>query len=655
MYLQSSLILVVSVTLATGQQKSYNDPIEPGQNYCKTIEEAVNYLRGREILEDINLDFLRDIAYVETKDGERLVTTNDTINRGLWNINEKQRSYLNNTVYCEKVRDILGNEFTCGSMTSYEQPISAATAALAYIIIALFDFDDNKINKNLVSTMFNNNSSWQLYRLYSNNTNVSQEWFDNKTRALRDPTEQYCFSCENIESKGDVIVLMDSSGSVGDGNFEIAKRFMVNLASHLNLGPYKFGVITYSHLCQDTYSVPLSDDIGHLNDSIMAIPYTGGGTLTGAAIYHAVSKFEPDSGFKGRSKDKGVNRILIVATDGRSGDSVSEPSEYASNNSIEVFSIGIGSNVNEEELRTIAKEPHHVFHVDTYEHLFQLSLVIQTATCRSRVHISPTNGSESLHLNITEDKVFFAQIMISESRLQECNNEGKNAINLNITVINGEIVVYGSFEIEFPDSKNYDYNWTIGSGQNVSPQFEVNTHDHCSGSKRRRQIDNDNQVFYMAIQSGNTSVTLDIDTSIGPLNEENLLAVIVTKVTDTEAEGLLSYHCIANCTCPDAYVVWERDSINPALPTAAKAVTSSNNRETTLNLFTNTLGYSGGFYCYIRSPSVIGTFGERIEVNLKCQNGHAINNIYCLCDPGWRGDFCGQGIYMHMHLHQQNA
>lgn len=81
---------------------------------------------------------------------------------------------------------------------------------------------------------------------------------------------------------------------------------------------------------------------------IQAKGYRAGGTYTGDAINKTIAKI------LAANFDKGVNKILIVFTDGKSYDPVLAASNYAREKSITMIAVGIGSDVNDTQLLEIA-------------------------------------------------------------------------------------------------------------------------------------------------------------------------------------------------------------------------------------------------------------------------------------------------------------
>lgn len=77
---------------------------------------------------------------------------------------------------------------------------------------------------------------------------------------------------------------------------------------------------------------------------IKAKSYRAGGTLTGIAINETVAKILSGN------FDSGLNKIMILMTDGKSFDQVLGASDYARSKGITMIAVGIGSGVNDTQL-----------------------------------------------------------------------------------------------------------------------------------------------------------------------------------------------------------------------------------------------------------------------------------------------------------------
>ncbi|KAM9476496.1 uncharacterized protein col21a1 [Clarias gariepinus] len=190
-------------------------------------------------------------------------------------------------------------------------------------------------------------------------------------------------SCRTAPS--DLVFILDGSWSVDDTNFEIVKRWLMNITISFNIGQ-KFtqvGVVQYSD--EPVLHIPLGKHYS-TNDLIKAmedIEYMGGNTNTGKAIKFANEKLFALS----ERGPNGASKIAVVMTDGKSQDAVMEAAEAARKKGIILFAIGVGSETEETELKTIANKPSstYVFYVEDYKAISKIREVIRQKLCEETV------------------------------------------------------------------------------------------------------------------------------------------------------------------------------------------------------------------------------------------------------------------------------
>ncbi|KAF7667068.1 hypothetical protein LDENG_00080050 [Lucifuga dentata] len=183
----------------------------------------------------------------------------------------------------------------------------------------------------------------------------------------------------------DLVFILDGSWSVEDVNFEIVKRWLVNITTSFNIGQ-KFtqvGVVQYSD--DPVLEIPLGkfSSNGDLIRVMESIEYMGGNTRTGAAIQFATEKL---FGLSERGS-KGISRIAVVLTDGKSQDEVLKAAEAARKKGVILFAIGVGSETEESQLRDIANKPAstYVFSVEDYKAISKIREVIRQKLCEETV------------------------------------------------------------------------------------------------------------------------------------------------------------------------------------------------------------------------------------------------------------------------------
>ncbi|XP_018421701.1 PREDICTED: collagen alpha-1(VII) chain-like [Nanorana parkeri] len=155
----------------------------------------------------------------------------------------------------------------------------------------------------------------------------------------------------------DIVFLIDESWSVGEENFQIIKDFVRSMIGSFHntevLGKegIRFGVAVYGDSTR--MSIELSD-YETTQDVLLAlqsIAYKGGNTKTGEALgYLANRVFNPSI------SREDVPKIVVLLTDGKSGDAVEEKAQQLQDRGVTIYAIGI-KNADRNELMKIASAP----------------------------------------------------------------------------------------------------------------------------------------------------------------------------------------------------------------------------------------------------------------------------------------------------------
>uniref|UniRef100_A0A8C5F571 Collagen alpha-1(XXI) chain n=1 Tax=Gadus morhua TaxID=8049 RepID=A0A8C5F571_GADMO len=208
----------------------------------------------------------------------------------------------------------------------------------------------------------------------------------------------------------DLVFILDGSWSVEDVNFDIVKRWLVNITTSFNIGQkfVQVGVVQYSD--DPVLQIPLGKHLSNKEviTAMESIEYMGGNTRTGTAIQFATDKL---FGLSERGP-RGIARIAVVLTDGRSQDTVLQAAEAARKKGIILFAIGVGSETEVSELRDIANKPSstYVFSVVDYKAINKIREVIRQKLCEETVcpnRIAIDSREEKgfdllLHLNLAK-------------------------------------------------------------------------------------------------------------------------------------------------------------------------------------------------------------------------------------------------------------
>uniref|UniRef100_A0A667XRH9 VWFA domain-containing protein n=1 Tax=Myripristis murdjan TaxID=586833 RepID=A0A667XRH9_9TELE len=210
----------------------------------------------------------------------------------------------------------------------------------------------------------------------------------------------YCVykRCKNVHY--DLAFILDTSSSVGKENFEKIRQWVANLVESFDIGPDKtrVAVVRYSDRPTIEFNLGRHKTLEDVKRAARNIRYLGGNTMTGDAIsYTTENIFTERNG--ARPMARGIQRVAILLTDGRSQDYVLEPSKAAAKAGIRMFAVGIGEAL-KVELEEIAAEPKnaHVFHVTDFNAIDKIRGRLRRRLCESKSPVRlQANTSLTLH------------------------------------------------------------------------------------------------------------------------------------------------------------------------------------------------------------------------------------------------------------------
>uniref|UniRef100_A0A673JW13 Collagen alpha-6(VI) chain-like n=1 Tax=Sinocyclocheilus rhinocerous TaxID=307959 RepID=A0A673JW13_9TELE len=193
------------------------------------------------------------------------------------------------------------------------------------------------------------------------------------------------FDAHNLETQkffmetaqADIVLLVDSSGSIGESDFEEVRKFLHSFVDSFNLRPDKVrvGLAQFSDRPYQEFLLGDYSDKRDLHQKLNDLIYRRGGTNTGLAL-----TFIRENYF--RLARQNVPGIAIVITDGESNDDVEEPSQRLRNLGVSIFVIRVGTG-DMEKLHTIANTPHEefLFSIDNYKELQGLKESLRNKVC----------------------------------------------------------------------------------------------------------------------------------------------------------------------------------------------------------------------------------------------------------------------------------
>ncbi|XP_028413546.1 ZP domain-containing protein-like [Dendronephthya gigantea] len=167
------------------------------------------------------------------------------------------------------------------------------------------------------------------------------------------------------------------------------KSFVKDLTDHFVISQSYTRVSVISYASSSSLNFPFSRVFGSredLHSAIDNIPYTGGGTNTASALAQALSEmFNSNNG--ARLSD--ARKVLIVLTDGQSSGSVDQPAQNLKNIGVNIFSVGVGSGIDQSELETMGSAPadEHVYMLSNFNEFSTLAKKMSRTTCNAMSYL----------------------------------------------------------------------------------------------------------------------------------------------------------------------------------------------------------------------------------------------------------------------------
>ena len=171
----------------------------------------------------------------------------------------------------------------------------------------------------------------------------------------------------------DIVIVLDTSGSVGEDNFGKVLDFAKSLINTVSIenGNIRVGVIQFATEVTPIFNLKdlIKDRDGMLN-AVDNIEYKGGKTYTAGAIRLAVDQyFKEENGARPDAK-----RHLMVVTDGKStvkSEDTIPAADYARSRNIHVSAIPVNmtEKAQRDELEGIANNKGSLIHIDDFDSL----------------------------------------------------------------------------------------------------------------------------------------------------------------------------------------------------------------------------------------------------------------------------------------------
>ncbi|KAH9505514.1 hypothetical protein Btru_057484 [Bulinus truncatus] len=189
--------------------------------------------------------------------------------------------------------------------------------------------------------------------------------------------------CEK-RAVADIFLVLDASSSIGATNWVHQTNFASDLTKAFKIGPndVQFSTMIFNDQPTLIHNFNTYSDSQSVYNAIRNIPYP---SATGTYTYRALRKIREEklysSTFGGRAA---ASKICIVMTDGQSSNRAStlEQAALLKAEGIKMVSVGIGKQVDVDELKGIASDPNkNVFLSGGYEVLDLIKSELVSFTC----------------------------------------------------------------------------------------------------------------------------------------------------------------------------------------------------------------------------------------------------------------------------------
>jgi hypothetical protein len=276
---------------------------------------------------------------------------------------------------------------------------------------------------------------------------------------------------EKCESSLDMVILMDSSGSIRKDNYLKGINFIKRLIDGLEISENetRVSLIKFSDdalmikKLDDEYN---KDQLNKIIDEKMSI-YMNGETNTQEALILANEVLKEKNGM--RSIEQGVAKVVVVITDGGStiNKNLTIPNaQIIKDRGFSIISVGIGSKLNQNELIGISSNKNEVYNADDYNKIFEIIEGLRRTMCQQPAKIlveTPIKGK------VSRNSYKYFRLTFDNKTIDLFNTSEEN-FSFSIALINkvGLSDLFLSFDeqnpkdpADFLSSSKINYNYII--------------------------------------------------------------------------------------------------------------------------------------------------------------------------------------------------
>jgi len=196
-------------------------------------------------------------------------------------------------------------------------------------------------------------------------------------------------------AKMDLQIIVDSSGSVGEGRFHIMmKQISQSLIGQLNIGADQTRVALYKYsddkAMRNEFSLSTFTSLSELQAQVEATTFESGYTWTAMAMNKALEHYKQEQRAGGD-----VARVCLLFTDGVATDKEEVPaaSKAWADDEVAVYAIGIGSGIDQQGLIDIAGTEERVLRAKDFDAIAALAKNLMHQVCAAAITAITRVGS----------------------------------------------------------------------------------------------------------------------------------------------------------------------------------------------------------------------------------------------------------------------
>jgi len=299
----------------------------------------------------------------------------------------------------------------------------------------------------------------------------------------------------------DAVFLIDESGSISPSSFISSLRFIrsvIDAFPNENLrgeNGTRFGLALFNSGYRDNFYLSSYSSKSQYFAALSSVRQGRGGTRLGNALNQILPRqFTESLGL--RPGNYGLPRILIVLTDGQSGDAVAAPAARLRDQNIVIYAIGVGG-YDLTQLNAVASsQDMHVHFLSSFARLSDFAATLTASTCYEP---QPIPLESRIDGRVEKDAFQYYEYNILAN------------VNLRVEVNDslGSTLVYASRDNPHPYDHNNDLGFSLASQANKTIVISPIVRMHSESKKRQVSV-NGTQPIYISVTgvSSNTAFTL---------------------------------------------------------------------------------------------------------------------------------------------------